>query len=66
MIGTICATEVGRRRILELVVNYKDRGYDVLASLTKILYCKDSESILNASGTIGTLVNFSFCWIGTF
>ena len=63
MIGTICTTEVGRRRILELVVNYKDKSYDVLASLTKILHCKDSESILNASGTIGTLVNSSYCWI---
>ena len=49
--------DVGRRRILELVVNYKDQGFDVLANLTKILYCKDNESIMNASGTIGTLVS---------
>lgn len=57
IIGTICDMDVGRRRILELVVSYKDQGFDVLTNLTKILYCKDNESIMNASGTIGTLVN---------
>ena len=57
MLGTICDTDIGRRRILEVVVNYKDHGFDVLGNLTRILYCKDNESIMNASGAIGTLVN---------
>ena len=59
VIGSLCDMEVGRRRILEIIVTYKDEGFDVLSNLTKILYCRDNESVMNASGTIGTLVNQS-------
>eukprot|EP00795_Rhopilema_esculentum_P010682 gene10682-19446_t len=55
VIGSLCDMEVGRRRILEIIVTYKDEGFDVLSNLTKILYCRDNESVMNASGTIGTL-----------
>ena len=56
VIGSLCDMDVGRRRILEIVVNYRESGHDILVNLTNILYCRDGESIMNAAGTIGTLV----------
>ena len=57
VVGTLCNIDLGRQRVLESVAAFKDSGYDILTNLTSLLYCKDGESIMNATGTIGTLVS---------
>eukprot|EP00794_Sanderia_malayensis_P015907 gene15907-17507_t len=55
IVGSLCDTDIGRRRMLEIVIQHKDSGFDILSNLTHLLYCKDGESVMNAAGTIGTL-----------
>ena len=61
IIGTVAETEMGCYRILGLAKGQQgDRK--ILADLTRMLTFDDSESVMNAAGTMGTLVcNFVCC-----
>lgn len=59
MIGTLAEMDVGKKRIVQIFI---DRGEDtkiILPSLTKMLDMIDMETVMNAAGTLGTLVMFS-------
>lgn len=55
IIGTIAETEVGRRRVISLSESRHEERKKILPDLVDLLVSKDSESVMNAAGTIGTL-----------
>ena len=56
IIGTLAESEVGCFRVISLTKSkHKDSGR-ILMDLTKMLTFSDVESIMNAAGTMGTLV----------
>ena len=57
VIGTLCDLDIGRKRILEMVVTAQEDSHNLLSNLTAMLKFDDQESIMNAAGTIGTLVS---------
>lgn len=56
IIGTVAETEMGCYRILGLAKGQQGER-KILADLTRMLTFDDSESVMNAAGTMGTLVS---------
>lgn len=53
--GTLAEHDVGQTRVLELING--PYPHHILADLTDMLAFDDPESVMNAAGTIGTLVS---------
>jgi hypothetical protein len=58
IIGTVAETDMGCYRILGLAKAQQGER-KILADLTRMLTFDDSESVMNAAGTMGTLVSLS-------
>ena len=56
IIGTIAETEMGCHRILGLAKGEHFESRKILPDLTRMLTFDDAESVMNAAGTMGTLV----------
>ena len=56
IIGTLAESELGCMRILSLAKGSSKESKKILPDLTTMLTFDDSESVMNAAGTMGTLV----------
>lgn len=56
ILGTLAEQETGQLRVLSLING--SYPHQILADLTDMLSFNDAESVMNAAGTIGTLVSF--------
>ncbi len=54
IIGTLAESELGCYRVISLT--HSRHGCSILQDLTNMLTFDDSESVMNAAGTMGTLV----------
>ena len=57
IIGTLAESELGCMRILSLAHGSSQESKRILPDLTRMLTFDDSESVMNAAGTMGTLVS---------
>ena len=57
IIGTLAESDIGCMRILSLAKGGSTESKKILPDLTKMLTFDDSESVMNAAGTMGTLVS---------
>ena len=57
IIGTVAESELGCCRVLGLAGGRYEEGRGFLHDLTTMLSIEDCESVMNAAGTIGTLVS---------
>ncbi|CAH1785419.1 unnamed protein product [Owenia fusiformis] len=55
IIGTIAESEIGCVRIMGLLASTQPEAHKILSDLTRMLTFDDSESVMNAAGTMGTL-----------
>ena len=55
ILGTLAESESGRRRVISLTESRHDERKRILPDLVYLLSSTDSESVMNAAGTIGTL-----------
>lgn len=58
ILGTLAESEIGCLRVLSLVNGSSSDSKKILPHLTRMLTFDDSESVMNAAGTMGTLVCF--------
>ena len=56
IIGTVAESDLGCYRILSLARSRNHSSRSILEDLTRMLKFEDSESVMNAAGTMGTLV----------
>lgn len=56
ILGTLAESEIGVARVLSLVNSRSSESKKILPNLTRMLTFDDSESVMNAAGTMGTLV----------
>lgn len=56
IMGTLAESDLGCMRILSLVNGGSRESKKILPDLTRMLTFDDSESVMNAAGTMGTLV----------
>lgn len=56
MIGTLAETDLGKRRIVHICTDKGDQAKKILPALTNMLDMSDTETVMNAAGTMGTLV----------
>jgi len=56
IIGTLAESEFGSMRIIGLTSSENAESKQILPDLTNMLKFNDSESVMNAAGTMGTLV----------
>ena len=56
ILGTVAENELGCYRIISMTQACSPRCNTILIDLTNMLAFDDSESMMNAAGTIGTLV----------
>lgn len=56
MIGTLAETDLGKRRIVHICTDKGDQAKKILPALTNMLDMSDMETVMNAAGTMGTLV----------
>ena len=57
IIGTLAESDLGCMRILSLAKGGSKESKKILPDLTRMLTFDDSESVMNAAGTMGTLVS---------
>ena len=57
IIGTLAESELGCYRILSLAKGRHPESRKILSDLTRMLTFDDAESVMNAAGTMGTLVS---------
>ncbi len=57
LLGTLAEDDVGRRRVLSFARVASEQSCSVLQHLTHMLTSQDAESVMNAAGTMGTLVS---------
>ena len=55
ILGTLAESEAGRRRVISLTESRHEEKTRILPDLVALLSSTDSESVMNAAGTIGTL-----------
>lgn len=55
ILGTLAETEAGKRRVISLTESRHVEKTRILPDLVTLLGSTDSESVMNAAGTIGTL-----------
>lgn len=58
IIGTLAESELGCYRILGLAKGQHVESKRILPDLVNMLGFEDSESVMNAAGTMGTLVSY--------
>ena len=56
ILGTLAESENGCFRVLSLTSHSHPDARKILSDLTNMLLFEDSESVMNAAGTMGTLV----------
>lgn len=56
VIGTLAEMDLGKKRIVHIFTERGEQTKRVLPSLTKMLDMLDMETVMNAAGTLGTLV----------
>jgi len=56
VIGTLAETDLGKRRIVHICTDKGDQAKKILPALTDMLDMSDMETVMNAAGTMGTLV----------
>jgi hypothetical protein len=56
--GTIAETEIGIKKVINLISGQESNS--ILNNLVKLLKCDDYECLMNAAGTIGTIVSRFF------
>lgn len=56
VIGTLAETDLGKRRIVHICTDRGDQAKKILPALTEMLDMADTETVMNAAGTMGTLV----------
>ena len=56
VIGTLAETDLGKRRIVHICTDKGDQAKKILPALTNMLDMANSETVMNAAGTMGTLV----------
>ena len=59
ILGTVAESESGALRVISLTSSMNRESKGILLDLTNMLLFDDSESVMNAAGTMGTLVWFS-------
>jgi hypothetical protein len=57
IIGTLAESDLGCGRIMALAKSRHAESRRILADLTRMLTFDDAESVMNAAGTMGTLVS---------
>ena len=57
ILGTLAESENGCLRVISLTANKCGETSKILTDLTNMLTFGDSESVMNAAGTMGTLVS---------
>lgn len=60
ILGTFAESDVGCYRILGLVTRKQSRCPNILEALVEMLDLDDTETVMNAAGTMGTLVRKIF------
>ena len=60
MIGTLAETDLGKRRIVHICTDRGDQAKKILPALTNMLDMSDTETVMNAAGTMGTLVRLYY------
>ena len=58
ILGTLAESEIGSYRVMGLATSRSMETRHILSDLTAMLKFEDSESVMNAAGTMGTLVSF--------
>ena len=70
MIGSLAEIEPGKKRIVRICTEKSGQAQEILPSLTALLDKTDSETVMNAAGTMGTLVRqysiLGICLLGRF
>ena len=61
IIGTLAESELGCCRIMALARGRHSESRRILGDLTRMLTFDDAESVMNAAGTMGTLVSSYMC-----
>ena len=56
VIGTLAETDLGKKRIVHICTDKGDQAKKILPALTDMLDMVDTETVMNAAGTMGTLV----------
>ena len=56
MIGSLAEGDPGKRRIVRICTEHNVDARRILPSLTSMLDMTDPETVMNAAGTMGTLV----------
>ena len=56
VIGTLAETDLGKRQIVQICTDKGDQAKKILPALTNMLDMADTETVMNAAGTMGTLV----------
>ena len=56
VIGTLAETDLGKKRIVHICTDKGDQAKKILPALTGMLDMVDTETVMNAAGTMGTLV----------
>ena len=57
VVGSLAETSLGCSRIIRICTSAVDDESEVLLYLTSLLDVSDAETVLNAAGTLGTLVS---------
>ena len=60
MIGTLAETDLGKKRIVHICTDRGDQAKKILPALTNMLDMSDTETVMNAAGTMGTLVRLYY------
>lgn len=63
VIGTLAETDLGKRRIVQICTDKGDQAKKILPALTNMLDMADTETVMNAAGTMGTLVRLSIAFL---
>ena len=61
IIGTLAESDLGCCRIMALAKGRHSESRRILGDLTRMLTFDDAESVMNAAGTMGTLVSVCAC-----
>ncbi|XP_073242775.1 uncharacterized protein [Porites lutea] len=61
VIGTLAETDLGKRRIVQICTDKGDQAKKILPALTNMLDMVDTETVMNAAGTMGTLAEDGEC-----
>ena len=56
VIGTLAETDLGKKRIAQICAERGDQARNILPALIAMLDMVETETVMNAAGTMGTLV----------